>query len=79
MNLKTSKEIELKAFLSVYFLELEIFMNLHIDELKEIKFQSEEANTDEFIKKYFKDLILKRTNIISTNIKKINIFNESEN
>ena len=78
MNIETSKEIELKAFLSVYFLELELFMNLHIDELKEIKFQSEEANTDEFIKKYFKDLILKRTNIVSTNIKKINIFNDNE-
>ena len=31
MNLETSKEIELKAFLCVYFLELELFMNLHIE------------------------------------------------
>ena len=45
----------LNYFLLVYFYTIECDLN-HIDnELKEIKFQSEEANTDEYLKIYFQN------------------------
>jgi hypothetical protein len=78
MELFTNTQSELNAFLLIYFLELEIFTNSNTDELKEIKFQSEEANTDEFIKKHFKNLILSRSNISNTAIKKVSISSSKE-
>lgn len=78
MELSTNAQIELNAFLLIYFLELEIFVNSNTTELKEIKFQSEEANTDEFIKKHFQKLILNRNNIRNTTIEKVKISNLSE-
>lgn len=74
----TNLQSELYAFLLIYFLELETFVNANTNELKEIKFQSEEANTDEFIKKHFKSLILSRNNIRNTAIKKVSISGPSE-
>ena len=71
--METIKQNELNAFLLIYFFELEIFINSNTNALREIKFQSEEANTDEFIKKYFKDLILSRNCISGTSIKKLSI------
>ena len=67
----TNTQSELNAFLFIYFLELEIFVNSNTEELKVIKFQSEEANTDEFIKKHFKDLIINRNDISNTAIKEV--------
>lgn len=74
----TNTQSELNAFLLIYFLELETFVNSNTDELKEIKFQSEEANTDEFIKKHFKNLILSRNDISNTAIKKVSISSSTE-
>jgi hypothetical protein len=78
MELTTNTQSELNAFLLIYFLELETFINSNTDELKEIKFQSEEANTDEFIKKHFKNLILSHSDISNTAIKKISISSSTE-
>lgn len=78
MELITNTQSELNAFLLIYFLELETFVNSNTDELKEIKFQSEEANTDEFIKKHFKNLILSRTDISNTAIRKVTISSSTE-
>jgi hypothetical protein len=78
MELITNTQSELNALLLIYFLELETFVNSNTDELKEIKFQSEEANTDEFIKKHFKNLILSRTDISNTAIKKVSISSSTE-
>ena len=73
----TNIQSELNAFLLIYFLELEIFVNSNTEELKVIKFQSEEANTDEFIKKHFKNLILNRNDISDTAIKEVNTSNST--
>lgn len=78
MELITNTQSELNAFLLIYFLELETFVNSNTAELKEIKFQSEEANTDEFIKKHFKNLILSRTDISNTVIRKVSILSSTE-
>ncbi|MEQ1799043.1 MAG: hypothetical protein ABL872_13905 [Lacibacter sp.] len=78
MELITNTQSELNAFLLIYFLEIETFVNSNTEELKEIKFQSEEANTDEFIKKHFKNLILSRNDINNTAIKKISISSSTE-
>jgi hypothetical protein len=74
----SNTQSELNAFLLIYFLELETFINSNTDELKEMKFQSEEANTDEFIKKHFKNLILSRNNISNTAIRKVSISSSAE-
>jgi len=78
MELITNTQNELNAFLLIYFLEIETFVNSNTDELKEIKFQSEESNTDEFIKKHFKNLILSRNDISNTVIKKVSISSSTE-
>ena len=47
-----------ETFLYFYFYYLEELLQQRKSELGRIKFQSEEANTDEFIKRYLKDVIL---------------------
>lgn len=58
----------LQHFLFVYFYIIEVDLNTTENELDSVKFQSEEANTDEYIKKYFKNYILKKNNISDTTI-----------
>jgi hypothetical protein len=68
--------IELKPltfFLYVYFHILEQNLNCSENELKSIKFQSEEANTDEYLKKYFKEYMLKNNNIKATDLTLISV------
>ncbi len=43
---------QIDAFLQVYFYKLEIDLNHSKNDIVNIKFQSEEANTDEHIKRY---------------------------
>ncbi len=57
----------LNYFLTLYFYQIETLLNNFPSGLEEIKFQSEEANTDEFIKKYFQNFLLKN-NRISTDL-----------
>jgi hypothetical protein len=66
-----NKEINIERFLSLYFFELERKLNSNKG-LDEVKFQSEEANTDEFLKLYMKSFIL-QNNSITTQIKSLKI------
>lgn len=73
------KELIIERFLSLYFYGLE--QQLNSDKgLDEIKFQSEEANTDEFLKLYMKKFILINNTIKSGDIKllKYNINGSNE-
>jgi hypothetical protein len=50
-------------FLALYFYNLEIILNQNDSGLSSVKFQSEESNTDEYLKKFFKPFILNNNNI----------------
>lgn len=63
----------LQYFLSVYFYTIEKQLNNKLNGLKDVKFQSEEANTDEYLKKYFKQFILANNSIKNTSIKSLKI------
>lgn len=56
----------INSFLLVYFYILETTLNKSKNNLASIKFQSEEANTDEYLKKYFQKHI-KENNSINNN------------
>lgn len=53
----------LNGFLHLYFYQLEQLLNADPSSLNGIKFQSEEANTDEFLKIFFKSFMLKHNRI----------------
>lgn len=53
----------LKAFLLVYFYQIETELNSTRNGLESVKFQSEEANTDEHLKKYFQAFLLAHNNL----------------
>lgn len=77
--MNTEPEITpLNSFLYIYFYTLEERINATKDDLKSIKFQSEEANTDEFVKKYFKDYILKQPQIKESNLEALCISIDSD-
>jgi len=63
----------LTCFLYVYFYEIEQKLNSTKNELDLIKFQSEEANTDEFLKRYFKEFLSIHNSIRETKIEKLNL------
>jgi len=54
---------KLNYFLSQYFYELEIILNTKAKELSSVKFQSEESNTDEYLKNFVKEIILQNSTI----------------
>lgn len=60
----------IELFLTVYMLELEKHLNAHKDELINISFQSDEANTDRPLKEYLKETIQK-CNKISSNVEEV--------
>lgn len=68
----------LNSFLLIYFFEIEQKLNNEENQLKKIKFQSEESNTDEFLKKYFKDYLSKHNNIESTELKQLKVKGDEE-
>ncbi|WP_375559734.1 hypothetical protein ACE193_18675 [Bernardetia sp. OM2101] len=68
----------LNCFLSVYFYEIEQKLNSTKNELELIKFQSEEANTDEFLKRYFKEFLSIHNSIKETKIEKLELQVDSE-
>ena len=68
----------IQLFLAVYFYLLENELNSSKNELSEVKFQSEEANTDEHLKKYFKKYILEHNDISKTELKSILIKNDTK-
>ena len=67
-----------QLFLAVYFYLLENELNNSNNELSKVKFQSEEANTDEYLKKYFQKYILEHNDISKTKLKSILIKNDTK-
>jgi hypothetical protein len=63
----------LNSFLIVYFYKIENELNTTKNGLETIKFQSEEANTDEFLKRYFQDFLLKHNDLSGVKLKKISV------
>jgi hypothetical protein len=61
----------LNSFLIVYFYKIECILNETNNELDKIKFQSEEANTDEQLKRYFKTFLSTHNNIDDVKLKKL--------
>lgn len=57
MTHKLNIDEKLNFFLSQYFYELEIILNTHTTEISSVKFQSEESNTDEYLKEYIGNII----------------------
>ncbi len=53
----------LQAFLIIYFYKIETSLNKNSSGLERVKFQSEEANTDEYLKVFFKEFLLKHNKI----------------
>ena len=68
----------LSSFLIVYFYKIENELNNTKNGLETIKFQSEESNTDEFLKKYFQDFLSKHNNINDINLKRLAVKTDSE-
>ncbi|MDC1068203.1 hypothetical protein OAQ99_03475 [Candidatus Kapabacteria bacterium] len=61
----------LNSFLMVYFYKIENELNTKANGLESVKFQSEEANTDEHLKKYFQDFLLKNNDISDVQLKRL--------
>ena len=76
---KVKEQDYINYFLTVYFYEIEQQLNNTENGLKDVKFQSEEANTDEFLKFFFKDFILENNDISNTSIQILKLkFDEKE-
>jgi hypothetical protein len=78
MNLELDTNY-LNSFLTVYFHKIEMLLNNTLSGLETIKFQSEEANTDEFIKRFFQDFLLKNNHISDVNLKFLSVKIDAEN
>jgi hypothetical protein len=74
----TEKPNLLNAFLLVYFYSIEHELNTTDNGLQHLKFQSEEANTDEFLKRYFQEYISKNNSIKDTKLEKLSVKIDSE-
>ena len=59
----------LNSFLIVYFYKIENELNTTKNGLETIKFQSEEANTDEHLKKYFQEFLLIHNDLSNVKLK----------
>ncbi len=65
---------KLDHFLCTYFYQIETKLNEDCKELSTIKFQSEEANTDEYLKQFFKGYLSKHNKLALTpSIDKVSI------
>lgn len=56
---------DLQIFMHIYMYELEVWLNEHYEEVLDISFQSDEANTDRPLKEYLKNVIESQCNGIS--------------
>lgn len=65
MDLKNNR---LQSFLTVYFHKIEKQLNENPNGLEKVKFQSEEANTDEYLKTFFQKYLKYNNNIIDTKL-----------
>lgn len=68
---------DLQLFMYLYMYELEIWLNEHSEEILEISFQSDEANTDRSLKEFIKNVIETKCDRITafSDIEYIDIFN----
>lgn len=62
------------GFLLLYFFQLEENLNNNQNDLNSIKFQSEESNTDEFLKLFFKKYIEKNKSINDCSFSEVSFF-----
>ncbi len=74
----TPKESLLNSFLMVYFYTIENILNHSPNRLSDLKFQSEEANTDEHLKIYFQDFLSTHSDIQANKLKHLIIKIDSE-
>lgn len=75
---KHSIQTKINAFFLIYFYELELLLNSNQKAISKIKFQSEEANTDEFIKQFLQKFLLTHNTIAHTKIKTIALDSDSK-
>lgn len=68
----------LNSFLIVYFYKIENELNTTKNGLETIKFQSEEANTDEHLKIYFQEFLLNHNDLSGVNLEKLAVKIDSE-
>jgi hypothetical protein len=73
MNLEQLNPIDF--FLAAYFFQLENLLNQEKKGLAKVKFQSEEANTDEYFKAFVADIITKNNSISTLEIENVIINN----
>ena len=66
------------SFMLVLLYQIECKLNASND-LKKVKFQSEEANTDEELKKYLKKYLIENNTINNTKLQKLIVSNDGEN
>jgi len=69
---------KLNYFLSQYFYELEITLNNKAKEISSVKFQSEESNTDEYLKRFVKEVILQNKRLKNKQILMLNLTYDAE-
>jgi hypothetical protein len=69
MNIEQLEPIDF--FLAAYFFQLENLLNQEQKGLAKVKFQSEEANTDEYFKAFVADIITKNNSISTLEIENI--------
>lgn len=68
----------LNSFLIVYFYYIETKLNNSKNGIEQLKFQSEESNTDEFLKKFFQEFLITNNSINGINLKKLSISIDNE-
>ena len=67
----------IQHFMRIYMYELEKYLSKHLDELQDVSFQSDEANTDRPLKEFMKHLIETRFNAIPSDTKIENLLFEN--
>lgn len=65
------KNNQLQSFLTVYFHKIENQLNENPNGLEKVKFQSEEANTDEYLKIFFQKYLKENNDILDTQLSKL--------
>ncbi len=68
MDIKNNR---LQSFLTVYFHKIEKQLNENPNGLEKVKFQSEEANTDEYLKIFFQKYLKENNDILDTQLSKL--------
>ena len=72
---------KLQIFMYIYMFELECWLNQHYEEVLNISFQSDEANTDRPLKEYLKQVIENQCNCIKklSNVERLVVCDDEKN